>query len=780
MSLRELNSFEIVQGVVPEVTRPLDRLTVSHRFRITARWARSIPWGLAITTVLFLGFGLHHLSLPGPYGDEVIQAAPAAHIAAGTLPVAKPPLPSNSLILFDRVWPFMTLSYLGPVKTYLLAATFAIFGVSVGVMRVTTLFSGLLGVYFLYLFSREVFNRLTAEIVVLLVGIDTSYLVFSRDDWGPIAIGFAAKMCGLYFFARWWHHSKARLAPFLVGLAFGIGMSHKADFAWFLLAGVPVALLLYRTDRRIFTIGSVFVSVGFLVGAAPLLYYNVSSGWATWTSPGDSFFQSLPMSGPITMLGVAIADLFMTNLQHRWALLTLVLDGRGVTEYVVGSAPSYVSFVLQKSSLVSGYPTTTLNTTLGFLKLTTEEILVVLSLALVAAAARMRESLRLVRPWVACLMATVLIFAQVVITPAATGPHHSIAIYPFPQLMIAFGLSQVPSLFSMFLRRQERLSLPVHSRRARYRYAAVFGLALSVGLFGVVLGCDVGQLIQFERGLDRTGGHGYWSDAIDQAANYIQQRYPNKYVETLDWGLRDQLVVLFGGHVPVGFWAADANVAAELDAELAAGRHVFVLHTAPWTLFKTERSQFMSQLNDPRLGPLDIRRFSGRAQSPSVVVVAIPERHETSLLRRFPAAAVVPPAGNAPQVGLRQVTIRGVRHDAILAHPLSTVTYAGITIPMNSRLTFATGIDPSCMAASAGARFEVDVRSPRGMDLVFSRSMQPKSNPADRYWQTGSVSLDGWANQNVDISFVTKPINGDYSCAWSLWGDPELNSYNRE
>ncbi len=735
-----------------------------------------MPWGLLITTVLFFGFGLLHLSLPGPYGDEVIQAAPAARVAAWTIPAANGPIPTSSIVLFGHVWPFMTLPYLGPIKTYILALSFSIFGPSIEVTRATTLTGAFIGLVFLYLFARSTFNRLTAELSVILVGLDPSFLVFARDDWGPVAFAFAAKMAGLYFFARWWRRPRRSLEAILAGFAFGTGLSHKADFAWLLLAGLPVSLIAYRGYRRAASVGGALLVAGFIVGAAPLLYYNVRSGWLTWSAPGESLIRSLGPNASVLSQVSALRQLLLANVSQRWAVLSLVLAGRGVTEYIVGPGPDKVLVSLPWRPASASFSLVSPLAHIAGAKLTVQEGLLILAVSVAILASVRRSSSEPVRLMLTCLAMAGLVFAQIAVTPAATGPHHSIAVYPFTQLMISYGISLIS--YTVDWHPFALPPLPWRSSWIDLGRALIFFVPL--GLVLIVSLCDLGQLTWFEQRLAQTGGHGYWSDAIDAAAAYLEKYHPDQYIETLDWGLRDQLIILFQGNVSVGFWGPGRAVADELKAELAADRHVFVLHTPDWTLFKDARTRFISQLSDPHLGPVRIREFRGHSDTPSVVVVEIPRGRFTRLIPQLGSAEITPPSGDVPAIGVRRVSVEGVTQEALLAHLDSKITYRNIQIPPNSRLVFATAIDPTCSATSAGAKFEVDLRAQSGKSRVFLRSMEPRRNSDDRAWLTGWVDLDPWAHERVDISFVTAPVGADSTCAWALWADPVLGTFGDE
>jgi 4-amino-4-deoxy-L-arabinose transferase-like glycosyltransferase len=147
-----------------------------------------------------------------------------------------------------------------------------------------------------------------------------------------------------------------------------------------------------------------------------------------------------------------------------------------------------------------------------------------------------------------------------------------------------------------------------------------------------------------------------------------------------------------------------------------------------------------------------------------------------SVLSVFHQADVVPPRGNAPAVGIRTVTLGDVSHSAILAHPDSIVTFPALHVPQRAWLSFAVGIDPSCPSPSAGAHFEVAAITNAEKTAIFSRDVQPTVGSPAAGWQDEWINLQRWGGQDVKLELTTSAINGDYRCAWALWGDPAIET----
>jgi hypothetical protein len=166
----------------------------------------------------------------------------------------------------------------------------------------------------------------------------------------------------------------------------------------------------------------------------------------------------------------------------------------------------------------------------------------------------------------------------------------------------------------------------------------------------------------------------------------------------------------------------------------------------------------------------EIRR---KLASGEVIVYRIlPEKW--SFLARMSSASITPPAGNAPPVSIRSVTIDGLTRTAIFAHPDARVVFNSVELPHASSLHFSIAIDPTCSGTSAGATFIVEVDSGHGPTQVFSRTIQPLARSTDSEWIDNEIDVSHWSGQPVQVSFVTRAVAGNYTCAWALWGDPVI------
>jgi hypothetical protein len=77
----------------------------------------------------------------------------------------------------------------------------------------------------------------------------------------------------------------------------------------------------------------------------------------------------------------------------------------------------------------------------------------------------------------------------------------------------------------------------------RQRLGAVLLAAFAM----LYMGCALFWQYSAMRGLRTTGGVGPWSDGIAPLSQYLEQQYPSREVQILDWGLEYNLFVLTGG-----------------------------------------------------------------------------------------------------------------------------------------------------------------------------------------------------------------------------------------
>ena len=123
------------------------------------------------------------------------------------------------------------------------------------------------------------------------------------------------------------------------------------------------------------------------------------------------------------------------------------------------------------------------------------------------------------------------------------------------------------------------------------------------------------------------------------------------------------------------------------------------------------------------------------------------------------------------QAGLPQ-RLKDVVRAALPAGPPSRTVFA-VDVPRDSRLSFACGIAPKYHSAP-GVEFTVKVRSDDREDILWTRLLNPISEPAHRCWVPAEVDLSDYAGRSVEIILETTGYEEQETPTQAFWGTPML------
>jgi hypothetical protein len=252
---------------------------------------KSLPY---LACALFAGWGLLFFSYPGAQYDEVFFYN-ALH-GRGVVEYA-----------MKFSWgavPIMLVTYAGTLKAALYAPLLHWFGTNDATLRLPVLAFGTASVGLFFLTMRRLAGPGVAALVSLLLASDAVYLLTCVFDWGPVALQHLLGAGVLYCFVR---YAQDRRVRWLItgSLCAGLALWDKALFAW-PLAGYCLALAivyssaLRQVPRRHWSAAL----LAFLLGAAPLLYYNklhrlrtltanVQAGDQGWAAKNSSLVSSM-------------------------------------------------------------------------------------------------------------------------------------------------------------------------------------------------------------------------------------------------------------------------------------------------------------------------------------------------------------------------------------------------------------------------------------------------------------------------------------------------------
>ncbi len=457
---------------------------------------RRADWLLCCSaSILFCVLTFHDLRLPGPNTDEVFTAAPAVNFYNNSYASQPPQIDPSVVPLFGRALPLMLMTYVGSVQTFLYVPVFFIFGHSIEVVRIVPILIAVAALWFGYFFFRNAFDRTAGAIMLLLTVTDPGFVFFTGRDFGPPALALLCKMAGLYFFLRWWRTSRPLYLP-LASFIFGVGVYHKADFLWIIMATAVAATMFYFGElrKRLSLRAVLFAAGAFCIGAAPFLAMNILTLGATFAL----FRQNQPLADQLSA--------FVGGIGTRAVQTFEMMNGTSSYRLFMGEHPSL--------------------STMQELILPVFVVAGMIALAVIASrnvrAQGSRKALFIVS-------SGVFVFLLTAKSPTALMDHHLMALYPLFQGISAAGWSSLLSQFRGTL------------KTAFVTCILVFVLA--AGITGIV------TVYQTYGALEQTGGRGYWSDAIYDLTTYLEKE--QRPVAAMNWGFTANLITLGNGTLTV-------------------------------------------------------------------------------------------------------------------------------------------------------------------------------------------------------------------------------------
>ena len=445
---------------------------------------RPRDWAALGCCVLFLGLGILILPWPGIQNDEALFAGPLYH-----------PATAVDWLEVGRVRiPLMLISYLGCLKTWLYAPIFKLIAPSVWSLRLPPLIAGAITIWLFYRLTDRIAGSRAALAGSLLLAVDPSFLVTNCLDWGPVALQHLLLVGSMAALVRF--HDTGSTRWLAIGFVFlGLGLWDKALFAW-ALAGMCAGVIVVAPSavRKSLTVRNIGIALAALcLGALPLVVHNLRL-------PAVTARENLALA----------PDLDYGKVR----MLRTTLDGSGLFGYIVsdtpgpriGKAPAWSKWISERTGRARG----NFNdwAFLGALLLSPWLI----------------RSSRTFRFGIVFIVVAWLLMAMARGTGGST--HHSVLLWPIPQMAIAVALAEVSRLAG----RHGRLIL-------------VVAVALLAGASLAVVNQHYLQWREF-------GATGSWSDAIVPLKDSLVEMRAAPAV-IIDWGIFDALVPLSRGKLPL-------------------------------------------------------------------------------------------------------------------------------------------------------------------------------------------------------------------------------------
>jgi len=401
--------------------------------------------------------------------------------------------------------------------------------------------AGAASVWMFYLLLRRVAGERAGMVGCILLAADSLYLLTVCFDWGPVALQHLLLLGGLVLLVRFYQTKNHRSLGWGWALL-GLAMWDKALAIW-MLAGFFVAgiLVLNKEIVRVISVRRILLSAGcFCLGALPLLVYNVRNHWETFR--GNTSWETRDIPGKAKLLR-STADgqaLFGWLANENWQT-----DRPHEPDSLLTKASAQIS-------ALTGHPRRNF-------------VVYAFIWALLLTPLARGPALKAI---LFALIAMAVAWFQMAVTANAGGSvHHSILVWPLPQMVIAVSFAEAS-------RRLRRYGVPVLA-------AATAVIAIS----SLLVTNEYYTLMR------RNGGGSNWTDAVYTLADRMKT-IPARFVFNMDWGIMDSLRLLDRGKLDlrVGTDPISRKQLNDQDRQFLANMigspdHVFINHTKEFAFF---------------------------------------------------------------------------------------------------------------------------------------------------------------------------------------------------
>lgn len=474
---------------------------------------------LAVVAIvgLFVAIAGYQWNLPGLYNDEAYDVVPAMQL------VLDQPVELNRGVgvrVFGFDLPVMISDYQGVTSAYAVIPFFKLLGVGVLAVRALTISLGALGIVLTYWCGRRLVNAGAGLLAALLLATNPSFIFWSRIGV-YVVIQVVPLALGATLAALAWQRRRRRGWLVLAGLCAGLGLATKLLFIWFILGAAAAGVAVWVVEwywpvdgagiraRRLplharlrTAVDSTWRDVaagtlGFVVGAAPLLYYNVASGGTVLVLRANLLRTEKGANN------LAIVD----NLLTQAGAFRVLLEG----SYFWFLGGVYANALMLPAFLLS-------------------------VVVLLTGVSRGQRYHRFRRPVVFSLVLLAAILVQSAFTLSGLEATHLLIMLPVPQLIIAGAAVMLADL---------ALRL---AGGGGARYAVVARVAMAALLVAPLVTADLQVDRRYHRALAQTGGKSSFSAAIYDLAAYLDRfGYTQPYA--LDWGMKYNVQLLTLGRV---------------------------------------------------------------------------------------------------------------------------------------------------------------------------------------------------------------------------------------
>ncbi|UZF91307.1 ArnT family glycosyltransferase [Bosea sp. NBC_00550] len=194
---------------------------------------------VAFLSLIFLFISLFRLGLPGVYYDEALFIPPSAKLFDSCS------LNAGIFFKIGCVPIILQPPYIGSLKALLYAPIFGAFGVGVVSIRLPGILILLASNLTFWWFWRRRLGQGLALLLFALVSIDAASIFHARVDWGPYVLQNACKLALLCFVIAWLETRTPRHFALACLIVF-VGIFDKLNFLWLIPAVLLGVALVYR------------------------------------------------------------------------------------------------------------------------------------------------------------------------------------------------------------------------------------------------------------------------------------------------------------------------------------------------------------------------------------------------------------------------------------------------------------------------------------------------------------------------------------------------------
>jgi Dolichyl-phosphate-mannose-protein mannosyltransferase len=434
---------------------------------------------------LFLALGSALLPYAGIQNDEALFAAPLYEQNSKDFCIG----------IFHRRVPIMVMTYIGTLKTALYVPIFHFFGTNVWTVRFPMVLAGAVTVFLFYKLMTSIASRPAAAAAAFLLASDPSFLLTDTIDWGPVALEHLFVVTGCFCVVRFAQkHSMWNLAGGF--FFFGLALWNKAIFLW-AIAGLVCALVVvfHRQLVKFTRPASIAVAAGsFLAGALPFIIYNVHK-------PNATLQENAHFDTPQTAW-------------RKAPMMVVTLNGKGLFGFLARS--DWAEQPKQPGSL-RGRLAWWVRNRFGEHYQNGFEYVFLLCLAFVPWWFRQRAA------WFALIFIAVTWTAMSFSHGGGGAIHHTVLVWPFPQMFMAVALASLP--------------WP--------RFLAIAATAM--------VAMNLLVVNQYIAEFERNGAAGNFDDSLYALSAAIPDppKLDYEHVYVVDWGMFNTLALFHQGQLPL-------------------------------------------------------------------------------------------------------------------------------------------------------------------------------------------------------------------------------------